>query len=66
MKQTYITLTVRLVVNHKEGLDQIDEEILVDEIVSELEYEFKSDTNGVSIEDTDITDYEIVKSIDKN
>ena len=64
MKQTYINLTVRLVVNHKEVLDQVDEGILVDEIVAELDYDFKSNSDGIEIEDYEIMDYEVTKTID--
>jgi len=65
MKQTYINLTVRLVVNHKEVLDQVDEGILVDEIVAELDYDFKSNSDGIEIEDYEIMDYEVTKTVDK-
>ena len=64
MKKTYINLTVRLVVNHKESLDQVDEGILIDGIVAELDYDFKSNTDGIEIEDYEIMDYEVTKSID--
>jgi len=43
----------------------VDEGILVDEIVAELDYDFKSNSDGIEIEDYEIMDYEVTKTVDK-
>lgn len=59
MRTMYVDVRVRLVIT-------ANEDIGLSEIINELEYDFSypvaTGYNGVTIEDTEITDYEIVDS----
>ena len=53
MKETYIYVTVRLQVESNKPLD-------VDEFCNELEYSFDSNTDGVTIVDTELAEFELL------
>ena len=55
MRKTYVTVTVKLQINADEGVD-------INEVLSEMDYSFKSTTEGADIEDTCIEDTEITDS----
>ena len=53
MNKEYVDVTIRLTINAQEGID-------IHEVISEMDYTFTSNTEGVEIVDTDIEDYEII------
>ena len=53
MKETYIYVTIRLQVESNKPLD-------VDEFCNELDYSFDSNTDGVTIVDTEIAEFELL------
>jgi hypothetical protein len=55
MRKVTVDLTVRLKLNVDEGVE-------VSEIIDELEYDFNSTHDNATVEDTEITDYEVVDS----
>jgi len=55
MRKVYVELKVKLVMT-------IDESVDVDEVISELDYDFSDTTTQATVEDTEITDYEVVDS----
>lgn len=51
-KQVYVNVTVRVIFN-------VGDDAKIDEVVSDLNYNLESTTDGVSIVDTEITGYDI-------
>lgn len=54
-RKVYVTVTTRLIIRADEGVD-------IDEVLSDMDYYFKSQTDGADIEDTDIRDWDITNS----
>jgi hypothetical protein len=54
-RKVYVNVTVRLIIRANEGID-------ISDVISELDYNFKSQTEGADIEDTEITDHEVTDS----
>lgn len=54
-RKVYVTVTTRLIIRADEGVD-------IDEVLSDMDYYFKSQTDGADIEDTDIRDWDITDS----
>ena len=55
MRKVYVELKVKLVITVDKGVD-------VDKVINELDYDFSDTTTQATVEDTVITDYEIVDS----
>ena len=55
MRKTYVTVTVKLLINADEGVD-------INEFLNEMDYSFKSATEGADIVDSSIEDTEITDS----
>lgn len=55
-RKVYVDLKVRIIFNVDEGVE-------ISEVIDDMEYNFMTDNNkGCSIEDTEITDYEVIDS----
>lgn len=54
-RKVYVEVTTRIIMRMEEGID-------VDDVISEMDYEFNSRTEGVDFEDTEIRDYEVKDS----
>ena len=54
-RKVYVDVTVRLIINADEGIEICD-------VISELDYNFTSQTEGAEIEDTEITNHEVTDS----
>jgi hypothetical protein len=54
-RKVYVNVTTRLILNMDEG-------IAVDEVISEMDYDFTSQTKGVEVLDTEIRDHEVIDS----
>lgn len=54
-RKVYIDLTVRLVLDVAEGLE-------IEEVINEMDYDFRSNIEYADIVDTQIKDYNIVDS----
>ena len=54
-RKVYVNVTTRLILDMDEGIP-------VDEVISEMDYNFVSKTEGVDIVDTEIQDYEVIDS----
>jgi hypothetical protein len=55
MRKIYLTLSLKLQVTADEGVE-------ISEVIQEMDYNFKSQTDGADIVDSEIIDYEIVDS----
>jgi len=55
MRKVYVEVKVRLIVNAEEGVE-------IGEVINECDYEFKSQTTGADIVDTEIEDYKVLDS----
>jgi len=51
MRKVYVNVTTRLIIELDDGVD-------VDEVISEMDYDFKSETEGADITDTVIRDHQ--------
>lgn len=54
-RKVYVNVTTRLILDMDEGIP-------VDEVISEMDYDFTSQTDGVEILDTEIRDHEVIDS----
>jgi hypothetical protein len=54
-RKSYVDVTVRLIVRADEGEE-------ISHVIAEMDYSFKDTTGKAQIEDTEITDYNIVDS----
>ena len=54
-RKIYATLILKVIINVEEGID-------VDNVISEMDYDFTSNTDGAEILDTEINGYEITDS----
>ena len=54
-RKIYATLNLKVIINVEEGID-------VDNVISEMDYDFTSNTDGAEILDTEINGYEITDS----
>lgn len=54
-RKVYVNVTTRLIINMDEG-------IKVSDVVSEMDYNFSSQTEGAEIVDTEIRDHEVKDS----
>jgi len=55
MRKVFVEVKVKLIINMDEGID-------LDDVISEMEYDFSDTTTHADIEDTEILDYEITDS----
>ena len=55
MRKVYVTVTTRLIINMDDGEE-------VDDVISEMDYDFVSQTEGADIHDSCIRDYEVTDS----
>ena len=55
MRKVYVEAKVRIIIN-------VDEDIEIDDVLSEMDYNFKSNTDGADIHDTEIEGWEITDS----
>ena len=55
MRKIYVEVTCRVIINAEEGVP-------VEDILSDMDYEFKSNTEGADIVDTEITNWKIQDS----
>jgi hypothetical protein len=55
MRKVYVKVTSRLIVNMDDGVELGD-------VISEMDYDFISQTDGADIEDTEIRDFEVEDS----
>ena len=55
MRKVYVNLTVRLIIQAEEGIE-------ISDIIDEMDYSFKADTEGAEIVDTEIQEHEITDS----
>jgi hypothetical protein len=55
MRKTTIEVKARLIVPADDGVD-------MGEVMSEMDYNFKSQTDGADIEDMEIVDFDVVDS----
>jgi hypothetical protein len=54
-RKVFVEVKVKLVLNMDEGVE-------VGDVISEMDYDFTSQTSGVEIEDTEILDHEVMDS----
>ena len=55
MRKVYVNLQVRMILNMNEGVE-------VGEVIDEMDYNFKSQTTGADIIDTEIEGHEVTDS----
>lgn len=55
MRKIYVNVTTRLII-------QADDGVNVDDVLSEMDYDFTSQTDGAEIIDTEIRDHEVTDS----
>lgn len=55
MRKVYVNVTTRLIINMDEGVE-------VSDVISEMDYNFTSKTDGADIVDTEILDHEVKDS----
>lgn len=54
-RKVYLEVKVRLIVDMEDGVE-------VDEFMSDMDYNFKSQTEGVDVVDMEIVDHEVTNS----
>ena len=54
-RKVYVNVSVRLIIEVEEGIE-------IDEVISEMDYNFTSNTDDADITDTEIREHEIVDS----
>ena len=54
-RKVYVRLEVRIIIDMDEGIE-------VSEVINELDYNFKSETDGAEITDTQISDHTVIDS----
>ena len=54
-RKVHVNVTTRLILTLDDGID-------VDSVISELDYNFTSGTDGADVEDTEIVDHEVTDS----
>ena len=55
MRKVYVTVKTQLIIRADDGVD-------IDEVLSEMDYDFTSNTDGADIEDTEVKDWDITDS----
>ncbi len=55
MRKVYVNVNVRLIVQLEDGIE-------INDVIQELDYDFKSNTDNAEIIDTEIVDHEITDS----
>ena len=55
MRKVYVDIKSRIIVNMDDGVD-------LNDVISEMNYNFVSGTEGADIEDSEIVDYEVTDS----
>jgi len=55
MTKVYVKIEANLIINMDDGVE-------LDDVISEMIYNFISQTEGASIDDTEITDYNVTDS----
>jgi len=55
MRKVYVNVTTRLII-------RANDDVNIDEVLSDMDYNFVSNTDGADIEDTEIRDCEITDS----
>lgn len=54
-RKVYVDVKVRLIIRAEEGQD-------IDEVLTNMDYNFTSNSDDAEIEDTEITDWDVVDS----
>ena len=54
-RKIYVTVTTRLIIN-------ADDDKNISDVLSEMDYDFTSNTDGADIEDTEILNWEVTDS----
>lgn len=54
-RKAYVEVKVRLILNMDDGIE-------VEDVISEMDYSFTSQTTGVDILDTEIRDHQVIDS----
>lgn len=55
MRKVYVNVMTRLIIRANDGVD-------IEEVLSDMDYDFTSQTEGADIEDTEIKEWEITDS----
>lgn len=55
MRKVYVNVITRLII-------EIDEGVEISDVISEMDYDFNSNTDGANIVDTEITEHEVTDS----
>lgn len=55
MRKVYVNVTTRLIIDLDDGVE-------IDEVISEMDYTFKSGTDNATILDTEIISHDVVDS----
>ena len=55
MRKVHVNIVVRAIIRADEGVS-------ISEVINEMDYSLKSNTDGADIEDTEIQDYEVTDS----
>ena len=58
MRKAYVDVTTRI------AIDLLDDNVSIDEVLSEMDYEFTSATDGAVVKDTEITDHEVTEIVE--
>jgi len=54
-RKVYVNVTTRLIIRADEGVD-------INDVLSDMDYDFTSQTDGADIEDTEVTNWEVTDS----
>jgi hypothetical protein len=54
-RKVFVQVTVSVVINMDEGIE-------VSEVLNDMDYNFKSNTNGADVVDTELSDFEVYDS----
>ena len=55
MRKVYVEVTTRIIMRMNDGVE-------VDDVITEMDYDFVPQTEGVDFEDIEIRDYEVTDS----
>lgn len=54
-RKVYVNVTTRIIIDMEEGIE-------VSDVISEMDYNFTSNTDNADIVDTEISDFEVIDS----
>lgn len=54
-RKVYVKVETRLII-------RMSEDVAISDVINEMQYEFDSQTDGATIEDSEITDWEVIDS----